>query len=288
MKEPVVEIKKCGLGATLQDTGRMGWRRFWIPLSGAMDAHAAGWANLLVGNQPNAPVLELLLQGTQLVMLQDAWIAITGADAGCNLETWRTVRVTRDQVIRFPRNRSGVWIYVAIDGGFEGPRFLGSASVYPRAGLGSPFANGSLLNRSSHGQFAIQAGVAGRFTPREERRDYDSTEPLRLWRGPQWDLFPEKERQKFFAQRWTISPESDRVGYRLAGTALALDSTQIISEPMRVGSVQIPQGGLPIVIMRDGPPVGGYAKLGILDPDDLSRLTQYRPGLEVEFRPVEP
>ncbi|MDA1274693.1 MAG: biotin-dependent carboxyltransferase family protein [Verrucomicrobia bacterium] len=287
MKLQIVELHDCGLGVSIQDTGRHGWRKFGVPVSGSMDDHAADWANRLLGNGPEAPVLELLLQGAKLEMLEDAWIAVTGADANCNVATWRAVRATKGDVIQFSRSVSGVWTYIAVEGGFECARFLGSASMFARGKLGFPCATGSILERTHGERFKLQSGVAGRFTPMNERRNYDSPLTLKMWRGPQWDLFTENDRGAFFSQQWTVSPDSDRVGYRLSGTPLTADSTQIISEPVRVGSVQIPEGGSPIVIMRDGPPVGGYPKLGIIDPTDISWLAQCRPGRTLKFQPAE-
>src|SRR5207247_8083709 len=108
MGPKVFEILEPGLGATLQDRGRPGWRRFGVPPSGAMDDHAAAWANRLLDNPPDAPVLELLLQGAKLCVLADTWLAITGADADCNLPTWRAVRAAPGQLIQFSHTNSGV------------------------------------------------------------------------------------------------------------------------------------------------------------------------------------
>lgn len=287
MNRKVVELIHCGLGVTVQDNGRYGWRRFGVPVSGAMDDHATEVANRLLGNGADAPVLELLLQGAQLVMLQDAWIAITGADSDCTVEPWRAVRLSKGDRIHFQKNRSGVWSYIAVEGGFDWPRLLGSTSVYVRGKLGSPCVEGTVLERAKGDPFNLQPGIAGRLAPPQERRQYDSPLTLKLWRGPQWESFGESERDSFFSQQWTVTPQSDRVGYRLSGTPLKLDSTQIISEPVRVGSVQIPEIGLPIVIMRDGPPVGGYPKLGVIDQEDISWLAQCKPGQKIQFQPAE-
>jgi allophanate hydrolase subunit 2 len=122
--------------------------------------------------------------------------------------------------------------------------------------------------------------------PWNEQRDYHSPPPLRVWPGPQWNSFREAERQKFFAQNWTVSSQSDRVGYRLTGDPLNTQREQIISEPVRVGTIQIPENGQPIVTLRDGPTVGGYPKLGLVDAADLSWLVQCSAGQQVRFRSV--
>jgi len=284
MGQKVFEILEPGLGATLQDRGRPGWRRFGVPPSGAMDDHAAHWANRLLDNTPDAPVVEFLLQGARLRALGETWIAVTGADADASVPTWRAVRTNEDEVLQFPANRSGVWVYLAVEGGFEGPRWLGSASVYARGRLGQPSASGNVLCRATNARFELPRGVAGRVVDWHERRNYESPPPLRVWRAPQWDLFSETDRDFFFAQEWTVSSQSDRVGYRLAGRPLKPSAAQILSEPVLVGSIQIPPDGQPIVTMRDGPTVGGYPKLGLVEAADVSWLAQCRPGVNVRFQ----
>jgi len=287
MAPGVLKVLSPGISASLQDRGRFGWRRFGVPISGVMDDHAAGWANRLLDNPPDAPVLEMLLQGAKLAVLQDTWIAVTGADAEANVAAWRIARVKAGDLVHFLRERSGVWIYLAVEGGFEAEIVLGSASAYQRGGLGKSLAAGDILCRRSEAAFRLVPTVAGRSVAWSERRDYDAPPPLRVWCGPQWTCFHAKERDAFFAHEWTVTSRSDRTGYRLAGIALKPQPPQIISEPVRVGSIQVPPGGQPIVIMRDGPTVGGYPKLGMIDPADLSWLAQCRPGTQVKFRPAD-
>ncbi len=130
----------------------------------------------------------------------------------------------------------------------------------------------------------LSDGVAGRTIHWKERRQYESPPPLGVWRAPQWELFSESDRKTFFNHEWTVTSQSDRAGYRLSGKPLKAEPAEMISEPVRVGSIQIPENGLPIVIMRDGPTVGGYPKLGMIDPPDLSWLAQCRPGQKVRFQ----
>lgn len=287
MGREILEIIDPGLGATVQDAGRVGWRRFGVPPGGVMDDHAAAWANRLLDNPDGAPVVEFLLQGARLRVLRDCWIAVAGADAEANVPPGRAVRVQAGDRIGFARRRSGVWIYLAAEGGFEAPRFLRSASVYPRGQLGRALRSGDKLSRTTGVSFQLPDQVAGRIVDWRERRDYDSPPPLRVWRGPQWEFFGRAERERFFTEEWTVTSQSDRVGYRLEGPPVKPANAQIISEPVLVGSVQVPDSGLPIVTMRDGPTVGGYPKLGLIEPADLSWLAQCRPGQKVKFKPVD-
>jgi len=287
MNDVVMRVLSPGFGASVQDRGRVGWRRFGVPSSGFMDGHAASWANRVLDNPPSCPVLELLLQGASLEILQDVWIAITGADAGAAVPMWRAVRIQAGEKIEFRRNRSGLWTYLAVEGGFSSTTLLGSASAYARGGLGTNMKAGETLSRDLNKSFRLLAGVAGRIIPPQERREYDHPPLLRVWPGPQLRLFANGDRELLFNEPWTISSESDRVGYRLTGAPLTSMPGQILSEPVRVGTIQVPENGLPIVTMRDGPTVGGYPKIGVVDPRDLDWLAQCRPGQRVRFQLID-
>jgi biotin-dependent carboxylase-like uncharacterized protein len=196
------------------------------------------------------------------------------------------LRAHAGENIVFPNSRKGLWTYVAVEGGFKVPRYFGSASVYPRGQIGRVLAAGDVLQRTAGTRLALPTGVAGRLAATDERHDYAQPPILRVWPGPQWESFSQADRGTFFQQAWTVSPQSDRVGYRLEGARLSASAKQILSEPVLVGSVQVPPVGQPIVTMRDGPTVGGYPKIGLVDPEDLSWLAQCRPGTEVRFKLV--
>ena len=284
MSVDVFKVMRVGPGATIQDGGRSGWRRFGVPRGGAMDERAACAANRLLDNAVDAPLLELLPQGTELAVLRDVWIAITGANVESTHSLWRAVRVRQGETIRLGRASGGVWSYVAVEGGVDAARVLGSASVYARGGLGRNIAANDVVRRSEGNTFHLPAHVAGRIAPWTEQREHRAPPPLRVWAGPQWDSFSAAERERFFARNWTVTSQSDRAGYRLAGEPLRVPPTQIISEAVRVGSIQIPEGGQPIVTLRDGPTVGGYAKLGLVHADDLSWLVQCCAGQVIRFQ----
>lgn len=285
MKAPVCEVEATGMAMSLQDGGRPGWARFGVPGSGFMDSHAAQWANRLVGNAPGAIAVEILGRGARLKFLSDAWIAITGARSGT--AAWRAVHASGGEVVRLCEPGPGLWTYVAVETGFEGPRRLGSASVYARGTLGNYVEAGAVLSRAGGSDFALPAGVSSRVAPWTEQRDYGHPPVLRVWPAPQWNSFTAAQRDHFFGQEWTVSPQSDRAGYRLAGVAIESKQEELLSEPVIAGTVQVPPSGQPIVTMRDGPTVGGYAKLGVVDPSDLPWLTQVQPGQHVRFRPCE-
>lgn len=280
----VLEIVKTGLGASVQDLGRIGWKRFGVPPSGVMDPHAAAWANRLVGNSDGAPLLELLLQGAKFRVLTERRFAVAGAEAGARISAWHARSIARGEVLEFPRNQKGLWTYVAVHGGFEAGEVLGSSSAYPRGGIGRMLQPG---DRLSAGSASDVLHVGESWTAWSEQRDYDAPPLSRVWRGPQWELFDPAEQRCFLDAEWEVSSRSDRVGYRLEGARLNAPAGEMRSEPVVVGSIQVPPNGQPIVTMRDGPTVGGYPKIGIVDPESLSWLAQCRPGVRFRWVPAE-
>ncbi|HAB17413.1 MAG TPA: 5-oxoprolinase subunit PxpB [Verrucomicrobiota bacterium] len=285
----VLEIVATGLGLTLQDQGRPGFGRFGVPVGGAMDPVAAAWANRLLDNPLDAPVLELCLQGQRLGVRNDGWVAITGNEGALSATRpkWSAFRVRAGETLEFPPGAHGVWSYLAVPGGFAADRFLGSASSNPRAGIGTSLVTGSTLGVAIHAPFVPPTSTATRRVPWTEIPGFNRDTPLRVWPGPQWDTFTEATREQFFSATWTVSSQCDRVGYRILGPPLLAESAQIISEPVLPGTIQIPAGGQPIVTMPDGPTLGGYPKLGWVDPSDLPSLAQCRPGQTVRFSLVQ-
>ena len=282
-KTPVLEVLAVGAGMSIQDFGRSGWKRFGIPPGGAMDLESARTANLLVGNDAGAPLVELLFTGAKFLVLSSSELAIAGAEVECDCPTWRNFRVEPGSEISFGALRSGVWSYLAVGGGFAAPRWFGSASANPRAGFGETVLPGTRLfceNRLPAEE------ISSRFVPELVREGYGRTPVLRVWRGPEWDGFTEEARRQFLEQTWRVSSQSDRAGYRLEGNSLE-SRLRMPSAPVAVGAIQVPPNGLPIVLLRDGPTVGGYPRLAILDSSGISRFTQCAPGTDVRFALAE-
>jgi biotin-dependent carboxylase-like uncharacterized protein len=266
----VLEVEHTGLGLSLQDKGRTGWKQYGVPPGGAMDHHAARWANRLVGNRDDAAVLEMLMQGARLRVLAD-----------CLLAHWEAKIFRAGDVLHFPENQSGLWSYLGVAGGFDERPFLGSRAASPRSGIGRILQPGSVLKALTPSE-PLPSSIAGRHVRPTEKRDYHQPPPLLIWPGPQKDHFPGEAWDQLLTTAWQVSPRSDRTGYRLQGGALPPSGQEMISEPVLTGSIQIPPGGEPIVTMRDGPTVGGYPKIALVDRDSLDWLAQCRPG--VHFR----
>ncbi|MFN0069131.1 MAG: biotin-dependent carboxyltransferase family protein [Limisphaerales bacterium] len=282
MPEPVLEVLVPGPHASLQDAGRRGWRRFGVPPGGALDAHARHTVNTLLGNPPDAPVLELLPLGVRLRVLRRAAFVTGGADGGGPLPRWRVLELDAGAELAWPRPAAGVWSCLGVRGGFAAPLRFGGVSPLPAAGVGSLLRSGDRLAAGAAGPPPRHIG--GRWLADAACRDYTRPPVLRLWPGPQWEDFSSASRQGLFAAAWRVSARSSRAGYRLEGPALE-GPPGIVSEPVLVGSIQVPPGGQPIVTLHDGPTVGGYAKLGLIEPEDLPWLVQVPAGREVRFTP---
>ncbi len=277
------EVLATGVGLSIQDAGRVGWRGYGVPSGGAMDRAAARMANELLGNTPTAPVLELALQGARLRVLEDCWVALCGAELGTSLKPWSAQLLKAGDVLDFRGGTSGLWAYLAVPGGFVAERFFGSASVDLRNGLGQALVRGSLLHAAEPAPRISDDGVVTRQWIPEMQRHYATKLTVDLLPGPQFDLFTHSSREQLVASDWIVSPAIDRTGFRLEGPVLEVPES-IPSEPVIPGSFQVPGNGQPIITMADGPTVGGYAKIAVLKDADLDWVAQCRPGTKLKFR----
>ena len=278
-----IEIISTGVGLSVQDRGRPGWRHMGVLSGGAMDRYSAEAANRLLGNRLDAPVLEVLMQGAKLRVLEDTWIALAGANLGCAHAPWTASEVKAGTVLSFPVNRSGLWAYLAVPGGFAVDRWFGSASVDVRNGLGEPLVKGTQLSAALRMPNATVDRVGRRVLLPPLQREFPKSVELEVLPGPQFDAFTESDRDQLVTAEWTVSARSDRTGFRLEGPILSVPES-IRSEPVLPGSFQVPGNGQPIITMADGPTVGGYAKIAVLCEADLNWIAQCRIGQSVRFK----
>ena len=284
MARPIFRIIDPGLGLAVQDAGRGGWRKYGLPPSGPIDTHSASAANKLLENVPGAPLLEILLHGAIVEVLGNAWVAVAGAQ-GPSIPSGRTVKLGKGDRITFKPSPTGVWTYLAVEGGLDVPLAFGSASYYSRGQVGLKLSPGTILAQG-FSTFRLPAGVSARTLPPSERRNFSNPPPIRVWPGPQLSLFSPADQKRFFTTPWEVTSQCDRAGYRLQGQSLRPSPAEIISEPVLVGSIQVPENGQPLVTMCDGPTVGGYPKIGIVDPADLPYIAQSRAGQKISFHLV--
>jgi len=285
----LVTVIRPGLFTTVQDAGRWGYQDQGVPVAGPMDRVSFAIANAAVGNPLDAAGLEVTLMGPELRFEQTALIAVTGADLGASVDgrplpVNRAHRCAPGAVLRFDRRRTGTRAYIACDGGIDVPQVLGSRATHAVSGLGGVDgralkAGDILALGDARGTSATLRNVdAGAGSPGGGAR-------LRIMRGPQDDQFGEAAFDVLLKGRFAISPQSDRMGYRLAGAIIPRIAAagEMISDAAFIGGVQVPPSGNPILLMADRQTTGGYPQIATVITVDLPLAGQLAPGDWIEF-----
>lgn len=269
------EVIDSGLLTTIQDLGRPGFAHLGVPRSGVLDQGALAAANRLVGNPAGSACLETTLTGCVLRARGTQVVAVTGAFADIEVEgrpmPWGSRLVVPDGgVLRVGPARHGARSVVAVAGGFEADRILGSRSRDTLSGLGpAPLAADALLAVGT---------AAGREDEQAEIPFQPVARRLRLLPGPHVGWCAS---ESLSGARWQVSPESNRVGLRLEGSAVERQPGEIQSFGMIAGAVQLPPSGQPIVLLADHATTGGYPVVAVIERADLDACAQWRPGDEI-------
>jgi biotin-dependent carboxylase-like uncharacterized protein len=284
-----LRLLHAGPACTVQDAGRPGYLRFGVTPAGPMDWIAHQMANILAGNPVEGAAIEIGPGGLAL--------AAEGGPVRIGLSA-RGFRVRRDGSdlparvaltlqpgarLEIAPGHAALWAYLSPSGGFDAAPVMGSLATHLRSGIG-PFGGGAL----APGQVLALRPAAG------EAEDWalldpapPTAGPIRFIPGPQDDYFSPETLAGFAAADYTVGPRSDRMAYRLIGPALAhARGHDIVSDGIALGAIQVPGDGLPLVLMADRQPTGGYPKLGTVIRADLPRLAQMRPGQPLRFAPA--
>jgi antagonist of KipI len=260
----------------VQDLGRFGWAHYGISASGAADPLAFRAANLLVGNPDNTPALEMTLAGGEFVFDRPAVIALTGSDFAAGMPLWTPVEIPAGEVLRLGGTKSGARCYLAVRGGLDVPRVMGSASVHVMTGVG-----GRPLRKKD--EFAIgDAAVRRPRTPARSLPAYAASSALRVTPGPQAALFGDA----LYGAEYEASEESNRMGIRLKGPALTAPAGGMLSEGVALGAIQVPPDGQPIILFVEHQTSGGYPKPANVISADFWRVGQIRPRDRVRFERI--
>lgn len=280
----MITVLEAGLYSTLQDLGRSGWGHLGVSTAGAADAFSLRVANRLVGNQDGAATLEMTARGPRLRFEKAAGIALTGADVEANLDgtplpMYQTIQVSAGSTLNLGRIHPGLRCYLAVAGGLDLPRILGSASTDSLSGLGpSPLAAGMQLPMGTPPGRTAE-GAYLRSPPH-----FGTAAEVRLLPGPQEDWFTPDSRLKLLESDYRVLPQSDRTGVRLEGAALKRDRrTELPSMGMVTGAIQVPGSGQPIVLLPNHGITGGYPVIGNVISADLGKLAQLTPGDRLRF-----
>jgi antagonist of KipI len=306
-----IQVEAPGLLTTVQDLGREGFGPMGVSPSGAADAISLRIGNRLLGNPEDTAGLEMTLLGGAFVFPDGAVLALTGSDFGATLdgkpvEAWTSFEVQPGQTLRLGPTRSGARCYLCVRGGVEVMPFLGSASTHLLSGLGGhegrALRKGDVLKIGAASEYGLEetsksacsTGGTRASGPIRKRRvaakALERLSPrivLRVTPGPQSDWFPEPAQQIFYASTYRVAEESNRMGLRLEGAPVPDGSGgKMITEGVSIGAVQIPSGGLPIILFVEQQTTGGYAKISNVISADLRSLGQLRPRDEIRFERV--
>ena len=281
-----LEVMEISGLATIQDLGRLGWRRFGVPASGPMDVFAFRAANALAGNQAECAAVEIGLGDAVFQARRDCVIAVTGAGYHLSIYAWEfplwnSFFIRAGWNIRLTKTNHGMWAYLAVSGGIRTPPVLGSRSTYLRGSLGGLDGRGVQAGdilKTGNGR-SISYELAGRTLPVEGRPAYQDHPIIDIIPGPQADYFSDESMARFLSSAYSVSLTSDRMGYRLDGPPLTQrGNKELISEGMTFGAIQVPASGQPIVMMADCPTTGGYPKISAVASADLPLLAQCVPN----------
>lgn len=275
----------------LQDAGRFGVRHLGVTQGGAADWRSMSWANWLLGNGLEAPVIEITLGGFTVVAEDDCVLALAGADLGARVDDeplapWRSFRLNKGQRLQFSQPLLGARAYLAAPGGFDAPKVLGSCATVVREELGGLDGMGHALSKGASLSYSGNSVMLLRELTADQRPDLKLDMPLDLVLGAQIGEFSGQSLFDAFNSVWNLDSRADRMGIRLLGPALQYQGKPMISEGIPLGAVQVPPDGQPIVLLNDRQTIGGYPRLGALTPLALARLAQCLPGAQVRLRPV--
>ncbi|MFF4802181.1 biotin-dependent carboxyltransferase family protein [Streptomyces sp. NPDC001351] len=283
MTDRALVVVRAGALTTVQDRGRPGHAHLGVPRSGALDGTAAALVNRLVGNPPQAAVLETTVNGCALRPRSAVTVAVGGAPCPVTVDgrpvAWGApVRVPAGALLEVGTVVSGVRSYVAVSGGITVEPVLGSRSTDLLSGLGpAPLADGMVLPLGTPTRLHARVDVAPQPAPPAEL-------VLRVTLGPRDDWFTPEALRTFMSRTYRVSPASNRIGLRTEGPALerALPG-ELPSEGMVLGAIQVPPDGRPVVFLADHPTTGGYPVIAVVRPQDLPAAAQSAPGTPVRF-----
>jgi 5-oxoprolinase (ATP-hydrolysing) subunit C len=308
----MIDVIRAGVLTSVQDLGRYGYRHLGVSSGGALDALSLEIGNRIVGNKPDAAGIEVTFGPTVLRFKHATRVAITGTDFGATLDerpvhSWWSVPVQAGQELTLRAAKRGMRGYVCVAGGVDVLPMLGSRSTDlgacfgglggralrdgDRLPVGVPQPHKGVAFSPSEREFGVKAPAWCKFVLVDEplRRGRHAagvawSVPIRVLRGPEYASFTDKALGEFWNEEWTITPKSNRMGFRLAGTPLERKGKlELLSHAVMPGTIQVPPNGQPIVLMGDAQTTGGYPKIGAVIRADLWKLAQARLNSGVRF-----
>jgi antagonist of KipI len=298
-----VTVTRPGFLTSVQDLGRARFRRFGVSVGGALDQHALRVSNLLVGNEEFAAGLEVTIGGLRLVFSDERLIAWCGGAfkvsvGATELLAGRAAVIAAGEELTMNQSTTGCRVWLAISGGIDVPPILESRSTDLRANFGGlegrALRDGDMISiteNSRRSKMSIdrlrEAKVAHVSALQTWASPGQGNPALRIVRGAHWDLFDAEYRHLLTDGQFIVSADSDRMGARLDGPTLKRnDSSDLVSEAVAPGTIQVPPNGKPIVLLGDCQTIGGYPKIAHVITVDFPIAAQLRAGDRVGFREV--
>ena len=297
-----IRLVQPGMQCSLQDMGRAGHQFEGIPVSGVMDTFSYRLANILVGNPTNAIVIEFSGFGATLIPDTDTILSLCGGGSKLlvnqiEVPSYRPVYVKAFSVIQLQPAQSGFRSYLAIRGGFTGQYDFGSVSTYPTAELGG--MNGKYLKAGNLSVAHVQDKMNERIFKTSDNNNFKLTgwgiaerfyqtifsNEIRIIKGPEWDTFDDKTTRLLFSNPFTLSEQSNRMGYRLNGPVIfSKNKIELISSAVTTGIIQCTPDGELLLLMADAQTTGGYPRIAKVADVDIARCAQLKPGDKIHFQ----
>ena len=287
----MIEVLAPGALTTVQDLGRFGFGRLGVSPGGAADTLALRLGNLLAGNAAEEAALEVTLLGPRLRFDSPARVVVAGADLAPRLDgrpvaMHEALAIAAGGVLSFGGGTGGPRAYVAVAGGLDVEPVLGSASTDLRGGFGG--VEGRALVAGDRLAVGSRHGRPRRLGENARQMLLARRTTLRVMPGAHTERFSADALERLGAEAWVMRADSDRMGVRLAGPQLELrEPFEMLSEGVGPGAVQVPAGGMPIVLGVDHPATGGYPQIAHVIAADLPSLAQLRPGAAMRFEWVD-
>lgn len=287
-----IRILKGGMLTTIQDLGRTGYQSQGFSVAGVMDVRSFKIANLLLDNPENEAVLEFTLIGPTLEFTSATIIAITGGDFqptinGDPAPMYTAIYMNKGDILKFGSARTGSRGYVAFSSYLEIPVVMGSRCTNMKSTLGG--FKGRKLRAGDYMNFRLKRRYLPFFLSRKlDLNEFDQEETvLRVIMGPQDDLFSKQGIETFLNHEYTVTSDFDRMGCRLEGPFIApKEASDIISDGIAFGSIQVPSHGKPIILLSDRQTTGGYAKIATVASVDIPKLVQRKTDHKVRFQAI--
>lgn len=279
-----MKVLKGSQLVTIQDLGRKGFRAFGVPLSGVMDENAAGWANAILGNEPNAAVIEVAMPGFSLKSHEKTAIVVSGKEGDWKLNDskispFKLLVVNPSDVISCTKISDGNYLYLAVKGGFKTPITLNSRSMYPNI---TEYAYCETSLELSCDSFDVLTNPYSAVRRMDENSS--SSTRIEVRRGPEFHLLNESWGVGISELEIAVSSQISRMGFLMEHGSILLDKEySMLSSAVMPGTVQLLPSGKCIVLMKDAQTTGGYPRILQVKKDSLSTLAQCKPGRQVRF-----